>query len=384
MTHRRNRVWRRERTDGGTSHTDREADSRGGGTVQGAARPVPVPPRRSRTGRCVVGLAVVVALAGSVELLARFLVEEPSALIRSPLDGNVNLGVPEFFESHTSRFWALRPDIDRPPCFWGDVTDRRGMRRRSGSSAADPCSDSGTVLCVGDSCTYGLGVTVDEAWPALLDARLPRPVLNAGVPGYSSYQGRLYLDEIRTVCHPAACVVQFGPNDANPWPSRQRDGVVCLTDRQRARFVSLRIRFETSRALSALFRAVDPVPEPIPRPFDDADWEHTTPRVPLDEFRAGLAGMAGAGIPTVLLAWPRRQLLDDAWAQRMPEERAHAYYEAVAAVPAPGGAVVELLPVFRGSGLPPHEIYLDDVHLTPAGHRLVADAVAEAIRRVLR
>ncbi len=66
--------------------------------------------------------------------------------------------------------------------------DARGLRQHRRIAPAG----GGPVLVVGDSMTYGEGVPVDEAFPAVLEARLGRTggsrVINGGVPGYDSRQ----------------------------------------------------------------------------------------------------------------------------------------------------------------------------------------------------
>ncbi len=52
------------------------------------------------------------------------------------------------------------------------------------------------VVVVGDSLTYGYGLSDEETWPWLLQERLPcSRVLNYGAPGYGTYQCLLMLEE---------------------------------------------------------------------------------------------------------------------------------------------------------------------------------------------
>lgn len=73
--------------------------------------------------------------------------------------------------------------------------DGAGLRRHPPSAPPAP-----PLLALGDSLTYGEGVAAGETFPALLEARLGRPVVNAGVPGYSSQQmvgrGRRLVDRL--------------------------------------------------------------------------------------------------------------------------------------------------------------------------------------------
>jgi lysophospholipase L1-like esterase len=82
---------------------------------------------------------------------------------------------------------------------------------------------SSRILTIGDSCTWGYGVAQDASYPAVLQRLLDQrsdgaryQVINAGVPGYTSYQGLLYLRERGLVLHPSILILGYGFNDATP------------------------------------------------------------------------------------------------------------------------------------------------------------------------
>jgi acyl-CoA thioesterase I len=73
------------------------------------------------------------------------------------------------------------------------------------------------VVALGDSLTAGLGVAPDEAWPALVDARLKREgypyrVINAGVSGDTTAAGLRRVDWVLR-SRPEVAVVALGAND---------------------------------------------------------------------------------------------------------------------------------------------------------------------------
>jgi|SRR5690349_2151254 acyl-CoA thioesterase I len=73
------------------------------------------------------------------------------------------------------------------------------------------------VVCLGDSLTAGLGVSPEEAYPALLEARLRREgydyrVVNAGVSGDTSAGGLRRIDWALKA-HPDVVLVALGAND---------------------------------------------------------------------------------------------------------------------------------------------------------------------------
>ena len=78
--------------------------------------------------------------------------------------------------------------------------------------AAEP-----VVVALGDSLTAGLGVAPDEAYPALLEARLRREgyayrVVNSGVSGDTSAGGRRRVDWVLRT-KPEVVIVALGAND---------------------------------------------------------------------------------------------------------------------------------------------------------------------------
>ena len=75
-----------------------------------------------------------------------------------------------------------------------------------------------TVLFLGDSCTFGIPVNDNEAFPALVQQKMEGiQSINAGVPGYSAFQGRLFLEGTDSAFRPDVVVVTFWPNDRSVW-----------------------------------------------------------------------------------------------------------------------------------------------------------------------
>lgn len=77
-----------------------------------------------------------------------------------------------------------------------------------GAVQADPI-----VLAVGDSYTYGEEVADDETWPAFLQSRLARPVVNGGVSGFGFDQIVLRAEALAPQIKPGAIVAAFIADD---------------------------------------------------------------------------------------------------------------------------------------------------------------------------
>ena len=120
-----------------------------------------IPLRRRLLYAAVVVMVTVAALEGAGRLLG-----PPESVLLVPFDGQAPHDLTEYFEDDPELFWRMRASLDVQPNYWVDRTDSLGLRNRE---TAGPEDGRTRVLCLGDSCTYGLGVSID-------DAALPRRV----------------------------------------------------------------------------------------------------------------------------------------------------------------------------------------------------------------
>src|SRR5262249_32490711 len=95
------------------------------------------------------------------------------------------------FQADAESGYTLRPGFhgrEMAPGREFDVpvaVDANGLRDHRHVAAARP-----VVVVLGDSMTYGEGVTSDETWTAVLERTLGARVYDGGVPGYGSPQMR--------------------------------------------------------------------------------------------------------------------------------------------------------------------------------------------------
>jgi lysophospholipase L1-like esterase len=224
------------------------------------------------------------------------------------------------------------------------------------------------VFAVGDSNTLGWAGIDGPNWPADLGERLRRydpniVLVNAGVWGYSSYQGLERLKEALR-WEPDLVLVSFGANDAHVVPKgdRQFAGESLFT-RQSARWL---LHFRTGQLAAAAWDGVG---------RKGSEGEH---RVDFEEYRSNLQEMIrlsrAAGAEVVLLTRPFvGPVRKENWWKQFGQE----YNLATAEVAEQQEAmVVDIYSFFKGQ----ERFFSDESHFTAEGHRRAADILAIHLR----
>jgi lysophospholipase L1-like esterase len=230
------------------------------------------------------------------------------------------------------------------------------------------------ILAVGDSNTFGWDVDDGANWPAQLQALFaatrPTEVVNAGVWGYSSFQGERRFKELAAL-DPDVALISFGGNDAHP---------VTVPD---AEYVRRHDRIDrVSRATSRLRLAQLAV----------AAWDRVEgassaaatlgPRVSVDDYarhlRAMIAEGRARGIRVVLLTRPYVGASTDpsVWKTHAPD-----YNATTLAVAASEG--VDAIDVYAAFKDRPG-VFDDESHFGVEGHRLAARLIFEELSPRLR
>ena len=329
----------------------------------------------------LVAVLVLVILEGGARLLS-WLDSKAGGGGTAPIQAH---NMAELDRVHTEDpycFWVLKPNLDRMHiagrCWDRDVdfllsTNADGLRN-------PPLAPDGArvrILVLGDSITFGLGVNNDETWPAQLERVLNRTagpatyeVLNAGISGYSAFQGLRYLDKYGLRFHPSAVVACFGQNDFDTWNAK--------TDIEQAVEFAQIAEEEEQRSLSDFYvlakRALRKASQSLTKTGGEM-----RPRLTPEEFKETLLEMKKLcdvhGIPLLFLRWPQEwQVLE-----RKPER---IHYDPIAAevCAATGAPLVDLYAPFTEAG---ELLYADPVHGNAAGCRVAAEAIAPAIMRAL-
>ena len=250
---------------------------------------------------------------------------------------------PGIYAGDPGSLWWLRPDLPpRALPFPEGGAEFTVRTNRLGYRGPDPVE--GAWVCLGDSTTFGWGVEEDEAWPARLAVALGRPVQNAGVPGYTSHQGLLTLENALSA-HPERVLIAYLVRDADP---------AHAPDHSRAPRRAPDLRLLTALRLL----------RPKPQGQAAAAPAGPTTRVPADRYltnlRALKARAEAAGAEVTVVAFPML---------RRPE--AH-----LAALQTLSAEAQVLLP-----DLPSTAFFAEDpIHLTAEGHEALARQLAEALR----
>ena len=238
----------------------------------------------------------------------------------------------------------------------------------------DAVKPAGTVriIAIGDSNTFGWSVDEGANWPDQLERRLTamRPgvrVVNAGVWGYSLYQGRRRFEEM-LVFDPDLVLISFGANDAHQ---------VTVPD---AAYVRNQTRIERLTRLSSQLRLAQ---------LGVATWDRITasgggplgPRVPLDDYRRYLREIIATAkrrsVRVVLLTRPFVGAATDAASWKF---HAPAYNTATREIAqAEGVQVVDVYAAFAANP----ELFDDESHFGVLGHRKAADLLTAALEPVL-
>lgn len=274
-------------------------------------------------------------------------------------------GTEQLFEPDEKLFWRLRknlkkvkaseklPGVEYP---FTVSTDGDGRRRVPGPDDAGT-----TVFFIGDSCTFGIPVDDDETFPARTKERLTRKhdiairAVNAGVPGYSVFQGRILLEQLKDP--PDVVVVTFWPNGRSIWDH--------LSDAEHEELLAAERSSEFSRLrFTRLWRRATP-----------GNRQRLNDKEFAIQLRLIAAWCREKGSAAVFQVWPmQRQTRESIEGDRQEIVRRVGREERV--------TVVDLVPVFRASG--DAGLFTDSVHCTRKGYALVAETLTEALAGLLK
>jgi lysophospholipase L1-like esterase len=257
-----------------------------------------------------------------------------------------------------------------------------GWQRFRGPDVAVPKPGGVTrLMCYGDSNTDG--PLAGNAWPAQLGVLLggdsrEEEVINAGVAGYSSYQGLQRLREEVEVYEPDVVLVSFGWNDAANAIGPPDSGFASSSG-----FRSLDPGLVWLRRLLLKYQAYLVARRYLaPPPVESSDATTSVPRVAVGEYESNLrtfvATARAHGATPVLLTRPHLasgETLEQSpgWRRLVP-----SYNRAVLDVAqATGALAIDVQRAFAGRP----ELFADECHFNEEGHAEMARLLADELGR---
>jgi len=334
-----------------------------------------------RLGLVVAAIGVALLLS---EVLSRVLAPEPPSLRSAIFTDNIAehyaMRFDEVFERDPEAFWRLAPDRRLPDDAWplrGLISNGQGLREDHEIEAAKG-PDETRILFLGDSCTFGYGLLHGQTFVELTERLLREhpgtgavECINAGVPGYTLFQGFRLLETRGFDWRPDAVVLTFGWNELAEW-----DGASDLDHYEALRVATPPGPLAGSRLCELAWRAWHPPQR--------ADAVARRPRIVPHEFRSILERISAAAerehVDVLLLVWPSSDNLREDWIT--PLQREQVRFAATRRFgPSDLPAAVDGVAVLREAAreVPLTDLYIDPIHAAPRAQVELARALAERL-----
>lgn len=240
------------------------------------------------------------------------------------------------------------------------------------------------VLALGDSQTFGNGLSLEETWPALLEDRLRREspgwrwqVLNAGIPGSNTWQHALLLERLADQYEFHAVALGFFVNDVSGGRvvAQQPERTTPLVKRlgyllKRSALFSF--LWQSRRRITATRGEDDDVSrmlKGIADPEIEAGWQQVESS--LEDMKSSCERL---GVRFLLVAIPRNS-------QVRGEEPSRVYNRRIAEVASRLGIPIAdtLEPLLEAWDELGEELFIPwDGHNTAAANAVIADVIADS------
>jgi lysophospholipase L1-like esterase len=269
------------------------------------------------------------------------------------------------------------------------ISNGQGLREDHDIARQKPPGEI-RVLFVGDSCTFGYGLKHSEGFVDLveksLQAKLPGvsvECINAGVPGYTLFQGWRFLETTGFGYDPDLIVLSFGWNDADTW-----DG---LSDAQH--YAAMQAAkppawLYWSRLGQLIWATL---------PSGESSSAHSTKRARLstEEYRHLLERVresaTARGIGVLALVWPMREnvaphVSPDARTPMQAQAYAFGMQDKLQIGSVRNPSSIDLVPIAQAltQKHKPSDVFLDVGHGTGLANQVFAAAIVDRIEPIVR
>jgi lysophospholipase L1-like esterase len=240
------------------------------------------------------------------------------------------------------------------------------MRFRSGKVNVQKSPGVSRIICMGGSSTWGSGVGDNETWPAFLELMvrekgIEAQIINAGISGYTSFQVMIFIREYLLRYNPDAFILYVGHNDMahsfGPYSERE---LWEMMHGQRGRYGQAITAIQKQLSQVRLYNAVRIVVVGAKRAWhSDEEVSASRPNEFLANIREIHQMLQPRGIHLILMA--EAMQLDDLDYHSGMRELARRLN-------------IPFNDIYADFNLRPdvERLFLDSVHLTPEGNRLVA------------
>ncbi len=302
---------------------------------------------------------------------------------------NRALDYPEVFKKDRRLLWRFRPSQEITSKFFEGKTYRINSLGLRGDEIP-PKSDKLRILLLGNSCTFGWGMSDSATYAYQLQKLMnadstmpPVEIINAGIPGYSSFQGRRFYTEDLYKLHPDIIMMMFGWNDQ--WAAA---GNIQDKDQKFPPdwILALQNTFSRLRLYGLLRRIILGSTEaPLKDKLSLSDQPQY--RVSFEDFLANEKTMAvfarRNGTGTIILTSPIPSL-----EQYYPPgskssmHRYHEFYNMMARQAArnTGSALIDLDVAFLSRDSVFDDAQRDPIHFNARGHRAVAEIIYKYLK----
>ena len=242
------------------------------------------------------------------------------------------LDIPQkgLYQGDPATLWTLRPNLNQQlsnsPYPFSVRTNKHGFRGTA---------EKGAWLALGCSTTFGWGVEEEEAWPAVLSSEIKVPIINGGVPGWSTHQAKQKVQDWSTF-DPPVVLVSYIVRDA-------QNAVIPDS-------LAIPSPFWSKLQLFRLMNQILPKQTSMTQPKGH--------RVPIEEYRQNLQKIKDS--------FPNSKVIFFAFPQQSPATE--------------WVNVLESFPSLRVSGVSEDWFFTEDeIHLNPRGHRNLARALKASL-----
>ena len=295
---------------------------------------------------------------------------------------NRALDYPDVFLKDHDLFWRFRPGQTITSLFFEGKTYAINSLGCRGPELAKK-KHVPRVLLLGNSCLFGWGVSYDSSVAGRLQTLLGTDyeIINGCIPGYSSWQGRVFYDGELLKSEPDFVVMMFGWNDQ--WAAASG-----IADNRQQFPSAMIISMQNTLAKLHSYRLLKKLLLSETEPSQDSLFDRAAPiyRVGLDDFGDNLTYLCARiredGARPIILTEPQpSNLIYGAEVTGHPAVRYHQRYNQVVRELGrdSGMTVIDAAALFDQ-----HDDLYDDarsdfIHFNDRGHELLAQLVANQI-----